>query len=170
MAVRVWVALVPGLVFGVLGVIQAVEGSRQSAYFWGMLFAASLAITFAVVAYRAVAESKEDARLPPLRDLLAENLRVGRSLAAENHHSFWDWRENTREFIRQALGEAEAEVFATSPMNGQSVPATEVSRLTQPFLDNHVALLKGLPADTRIPPAFKPESWFIDPSEGPKRY
>lgn len=56
LAGKAWLALVPGLIFGVVAVVQAVQGSERSAYFWAMLAALTVVVVFGVVAYRALGE------------------------------------------------------------------------------------------------------------------
>jgi hypothetical protein len=53
---RAWVGLVLGLLLGVLGLIQAVQGARTSAYFLVIAALASLILVLTYVAYRALGE------------------------------------------------------------------------------------------------------------------
>jgi hypothetical protein len=51
---KVWWALVPGLIFGALSIVQAIRGSHHAPWFWAFLAALTFALVLARVAYRAL--------------------------------------------------------------------------------------------------------------------
>lgn len=146
--------------------------TAQVSCFWRIVAPVALIVAGVLLfVWAFLSRQTEDARLAPLRDLLTSNLKVGRDLVGPVglHWSFWTWRDNTSRFIQNALGDAEAEMFATSELHGQGVSAREGVKLAQPFLGNLRDVLGRLNTSTEIQPDFDPLEWEVDASSGPER-